>query len=37
MLDYACEDGIVLNVIIKYSVKTFGCWYKDSITKYHKK
>ena len=27
---YACEDCIVLDVIIKHSVKIFECWYKEN-------
>ena len=28
--NYASEDWIVLDVIIKHSIKIFECWYKEN-------
>ena len=27
--NYACEDCIVLDAIIKHSIKIFECWYEE--------
>ena len=27
---YACKNRIILDVVIKHSIKIFECWYKEN-------